>query len=51
LLRERRFKNPGEEFFVALSQRFLNRILRIHFHEAVVLIPSVRGVLQRADVI
>jgi len=51
LLRERGLKNPGEELFVALLQSFLDRILRIHVHEAVMLVPARHRILQRADVV
>jgi hypothetical protein len=51
LFRERRFQNPGEEFFVTLSERFLNGIVGVDVHQAVMLIPARRRILQGADVV
>jgi hypothetical protein len=45
LLRERGLKNPGKELFVALLQSFLDRILRIHVHEAIMQVPAGRRIL------
>jgi len=46
LLGKRCLQNPREEFLVTLSESFLNGIIRIHVHQAIMLIPPGEGIPQ-----